>query len=65
MTNKQANSDFLLQAMEVEQITNAHRVTLLRWAKKNIAPQPLKIGSRWFWRNSDIQKFIAGEWEAR
>jgi len=61
---KQTGRDFLLQALDAEQITNVHRVTLHRWAKRGIAPQPQKIGNRWFWLNSDIQKFIAGEWEA-
>lgn len=59
------DKDYLLRSQEVEQLVNAHRVSLLRWAAKNIAPKPLKIAGRWYWRNSDIQKFIAGEWEAK
>jgi predicted site-specific integrase-resolvase len=58
-------TDFLLQAQEAEQAMNVHRITLLRWAKKGIAPIPQKIGGRWFWRNSEIQQLIAGEWEAK
>lgn len=58
-------SDFLIQAQEAELITNVHRVTLLRWAARGIAPEPLKIGGRWFWRNSEIQQLIAGEWEGK
>jgi predicted DNA-binding transcriptional regulator AlpA len=42
-----------------------HRITMLRWAAKNIAPKPQKIGGRWFWRNSEIQQLIAGEWRAK
>jgi predicted DNA-binding transcriptional regulator AlpA len=58
-------TDFFLQAQEAEQVTNVHRITLLRWAKRGIAPKPQKIGGRWFWRNSEIQQLIAGEWEAK
>ncbi len=54
-------TDFFLQAQEAEQVTNVHRITLLRWAKRGIAPKPQKIGGRWFWRNSEIQQLIAGE----
>ncbi len=57
------NKDYLLQASDVEQELNVHRVTLLRWAKKGIAPMPLKIGGRWFWRNSEIQQLKAGKWD--
>lgn len=57
--------DFLIQAQEAEQATNVHRITLLRWAKKGIAPTPQKIGGRWFWRNSEIQQLIAGTWSAK
>ncbi len=59
---KDKTVDFLLQASDVEQELNVHRVTLLRWAKKGIAPNPQKIGGLWFWRNSEIQKLKAGEW---
>jgi predicted DNA-binding transcriptional regulator AlpA len=58
-------ADYLIQAQEAEQLTNVHRITLLRWAARNIAPKPQKIGGRWFWRNSEIQQLIAGEWEAK
>jgi predicted DNA-binding transcriptional regulator AlpA len=58
-------ADFLIQAQEAEQATHVHRITLLRWAKRGIAPKPQKIGGRWFWRNSEIQQLIAGEWEAK
>jgi predicted DNA-binding transcriptional regulator AlpA len=58
-------SDYLIQAQEAEQATNVHRITLLRWAAKGIAPTPQKIGGRWFWRNSEIQQLVAGEWEAK
>ena len=64
MTQSNTYQDYFLQAVEAEQATNVHRVTLLRWAKRGIAPKPQKIGGRNFWRNSEIQKFIAGEWEA-
>jgi len=57
--------DFLIQAQEAEQATNVHRITLLRWAARNIAPKPQKIGGRWFWRNSEIQQLVAGEWRAK
>ncbi|PKI18095.1 helix-turn-helix transcriptional regulator [Colwellia sp. 12G3] len=57
--------DFLIQAQEAEQATNVHRITLLRWAARGIAPNPQKIGGRWFWRNSEIQQLIAGEWEGK
>ena len=63
--NLAKQSDYLIQAQEAEQLTNVHRITLLRWAVKNIAPKPQKIGGRWFWRNSEIQQLIAGEWEAK
>jgi predicted DNA-binding transcriptional regulator AlpA len=58
-------TDYLIQAQKAEQLTNVHRITLLRWSKKGIAPKPQKIGGRWFWRNSEIQQLIAGEWEAK
>lgn len=58
-------ADHLIQAQEAEKVTNVHRITLLRWAAKGIAPKPQKIGGRWFWRNSEIQQLIAGEWEAK
>ncbi len=58
-------SDFLIQAQEASKLTNVHRITLLRWAKRGIAPIPQKIGGRYFWRNSEIQQLIAGEWEAK
>ena len=58
-------SDYLIQAQEAEQATNVHRITLLRWAAKGIAPKPQKIGGRWFWRNSEVQQLVAGEWEAK
>jgi predicted DNA-binding transcriptional regulator AlpA len=57
-------SDHILQASDIEQITNSHRITLIRRAKKSIAPQPIKIGGRWYWFNSKIQAFISGKWEA-
>lgn len=57
------STDYLIQAQEAEQATNVHRITLLRWAAKGIAPKPQKIGGRWFWRHSEIQQLIAGEWE--
>ncbi len=60
--NTDQKSDHLLQASEVEQEVRVHRITLLRWAKRGIAPKPIKIGGRWFWRNSEIQKLISGEW---
>lgn len=56
--------DFLVQAQDAEQVSGVHRVTLIRWGKKGIAPMPQKIGGRWFWRNSELQKLIAGEWSA-
>lgn len=65
MANENTTPDFFLQAIEVERIVNVHRVTLLRWAAKNLAPKPQKICGRWFWRNSEIEQFIAGEWEAK
>ena len=61
----EASPDHLIQAQEAEQLTNVHRITLLRWSRRNIAPQPQKIGGRWFWRYSEIQQLIAGEWEAK
>jgi predicted DNA-binding transcriptional regulator AlpA len=57
-------SDHLLQASDVEKITNSHRITLIRRANKGIAPKPKKIGGRWYWLNSEIQDFISGKWEA-
>jgi len=59
------NKDYLIQAQEAEQATHVHRITLLRWAKKGIAPSPQKIGGRWFWRHSEIQQLVAGEWRAK
>lgn len=56
--------DHLIQAQEAEQATHVHRITLLRWAARGIAPKPQKIGGRWFWRNSEIQQLVSGEWEA-
>lgn len=58
-------ADYLIQAAEAEQLTSVHRITLLRWAKRGIAPVPQKIAGRWLWRNSEIQQLIAGEWEAK
>jgi predicted site-specific integrase-resolvase len=58
-------SDFLIQAQEAEKRANVHRITLLRWGRKGIAPMPIKIGGRWFWRNSEIEQLIAGEWETK
>jgi len=58
-------ADYLIQAQDAEQATNVHRITLLRWAAKGIAPKPQKIGGRWFWRNSEIQQLVAGEWSAK
>ena len=58
-------ADYLIQAQEAEQLTSVHRVTLLRWSKRGLAPTPQKICGRWFWRNSEIQQLIAGEWEAK
>jgi predicted DNA-binding transcriptional regulator AlpA len=63
--NLEKLADYLIQAQEAEQLTNVHRITLLRWSKRGIAPKPQKIGGRWFWRNSEIQQLIAGEWEAK
>jgi predicted DNA-binding transcriptional regulator AlpA len=57
--------DYLCQAADVEKEIKVHRITLLRWAKKGIAPKPQKIGGRWFWKHSEIQQLIAGEWEAK
>jgi predicted DNA-binding transcriptional regulator AlpA len=62
---KQNLSDYLIQAQDAEQLTNVHRITLLRWADRGIAPKPQKIGGRWFWRHSEIQQLITGEWEAK
>lgn len=61
--NIEKYTDHLLQAAEVEQITNFHRVTLLRRASRRIAHKPQKVGGRWYWRNSDMQAFISGKWE--
>jgi predicted DNA-binding transcriptional regulator AlpA len=61
----QTLSDYLIQAQDAEQVTNVHRITLLRWAAKGIAPKPQKIGGRWFWRHSEIQQLITGEWSAK
>ncbi len=58
-------ADYLIQAQEAEQRANVHRITLLRWGRKGIAPMPIKIGGRWFWRNSEIQQLVAGEWRAK
>jgi predicted DNA-binding transcriptional regulator AlpA len=58
-------TDYLIQAQDAEQLTNVHRITLLRWANRGIAPNPQKIGGRWFWRHSEIQQLIAGKWEAK
>lgn len=58
-------ADYLIQAQEAEQLTNVHRITLLRWAKRGIAPKPQKIGGIWLWRHSEIQQLIAGEWRAK
>ena len=58
-------SDHLIQAQEAEQRANVHRITLLRWGRKGIAPMPIKIGGRWFWRNSEIQQLVAGKWSAK
>tara|TARA_R110000744_G_scaffold340247_2_gene445472 strand:- start:530 stop:733 length:204 start_codon:yes stop_codon:yes gene_type:complete len=57
--------DFLIQAQEAEQRANVHRITLLRWGRKGIAPMPIKIGGRWFWRNSEIELLIAGQWSEK
>lgn len=65
ISNLEKTSDHLIQAQEAEQATNVHRITLLRWAKRGIAPKPQKIGGRWFWRNSEIQQLVAGEWSAK
>ena len=56
--------DFLIQAHQAEQLTGVHRITLLRWSKRGIAPKPQKICGRWLWRNSEIQELIAGDWSA-
>jgi predicted DNA-binding transcriptional regulator AlpA len=63
--NPDSSHDYLIQAQDAEQLTNVHRITLIRWAKKGIAPKPQKLGGRWFWRNSEIQQLIAGNWEAK
>jgi predicted DNA-binding transcriptional regulator AlpA len=65
ISNLEKPADYLIQAQEAEQATHVHRITLLRWAKKGIAPKPQKLGGRWFWRNSEIQQLIAGNWEAK
>jgi len=65
LSNLENIADHLIQAQEAEQLTNVHRITLLRWSKRNIAPKPQKIGGRWFWLHSEIQQLIAGEWEAK
>ncbi len=65
ISTSNTSSDYLIQAQEAEQRANVHRITLLRWGRKGIAPMPIKIGGRWFWRNSEIQQLIAGEWEAK
>jgi predicted DNA-binding transcriptional regulator AlpA len=60
--NLEKIGDYLIQAQEAEQLTSVHRITLLRWSKRGIAPKPQKICGRWFWRNSEIQQLIAGKW---
>lgn len=57
--------DSFLQADEASKTLHVHPITLLRWSKRGIAPKPKKIGGRWFYRNSEIQQLIAGEWEAK
>ncbi len=61
-SHREKSNDHLLQASDVEQELSVHRITLLRWAKRGIAPMPLKIGGRWFWRNSEIQQLKTGQW---
>jgi predicted DNA-binding transcriptional regulator AlpA len=63
--NSEKLTDYLIQAAEAEQLTSVHRITLLRWSKRSIAPTPQKICGRWFWRHSEIQQLIAGEWSAK
>lgn len=43
LSNLENISDHLIQAQEAEQLTSVHRITLLRWAKRGIAPTPQKI----------------------
>lgn len=63
--NLEKLADYLIQAQEAEQATSVHRITLLRWAAKGMAPKPQKICGRWFWRHSEIQQLVAGEWRAK
>ncbi|MDX2370698.1 MAG: AlpA family phage regulatory protein [Colwellia sp.] len=63
-TATQIKNDFLLQALEVEQKLSVHRVSMIRWGKAGKAPSPIKIGGRNFWRNSEIEQLMAGEWIA-
>lgn len=65
MTALEINNDFLLQALDVEQKINLHRVTMLRLAKAGKFPKPLKVGGRWLWRNSEIEQLMAGTWSVK
>ncbi len=60
--NFEESIDHLVQLATAEEELDVHRVTLIRWGKKGIAPMPLKIGGRWFMRRSDLQALKAGEW---
>ena len=65
LSNLENISDHLIQAAEAEQLTNVHRITLLRWSKRGIAPKPQKIGGIWLWRYSEVQQLISGDWSAK
>jgi predicted DNA-binding transcriptional regulator AlpA len=60
MKNTELNApDPLLQMKEVLKIVPCSVSTLYRALKAETFPQPLRFGSRRYWRRSDIELWIA------
>jgi predicted DNA-binding transcriptional regulator AlpA len=52
-------TDKLLCQKQVRQIVPVCSVTLWSWVKAGKFPKPVKVGGRIFWKQTDIETFIA------
>ncbi len=49
----------LINRKRLREIVPASDMTVWRWVKAGIFPAPVKIRSRCYWKNSDIQEWLS------
>ncbi len=54
------SQDRLLSIKHIQERAPVSRVSVWRWEKEGKFPKHIKLGSRIFWRESDIQAWIDG-----